>query len=196
MTILRNVFGTTPLDPDELDGLIPLHITTQAGLNEWEQNNIIDAALWLENKFLDTSEILTINFVKKLHLKMFDKTWKWAGKFRLSDKNIGSDWQHILNDLKHLLDDVKFHIDHNVYPIDEIVVRFHHRLVLIHPFVNGNGRLSRMITDKLLVSQQRPRFSWGMINIKDVENVRKNYISALRLADKHDYSLLLKFVRS
>lgn len=43
MIELRNIFGATPLDLNEIDALIPENITTQAELNEWEQRNILEA---------------------------------------------------------------------------------------------------------------------------------------------------------
>jgi Fic-DOC domain mobile mystery protein B len=191
----RDTFGNTPLNPDETAGLIPIHISTQAELNEWEQANIVEAELWLSNQPLKINEILHFDFIKKMHHKMFDKTWRWAGNFRRTNKNIGVDWHTISTQLQHLLDDIIFQIANKAYVIDEIAARFHHRLVFIHPFANGNGRWSRLVTDALLISQNRPRFSWGISNSKNTENIRKRYIKALKEADKHNYSLLLKLIR-
>jgi Fic-DOC domain mobile mystery protein B len=196
MTRLRNIFGITPINPDEMEGLIPTHIINQHELNEWEQANIVEAQLWLNNRKLKTDDILCHDFIKKLHQKMFSKTWRWAGEFRNTDKNIGIDWREIPVQLKNLLDDVKFQVAHKSYVIDEAAVRFHHRLAFIHPFFNGNGRLSRLITDLFLISQRQKEFSWGKLNIEDEENIREKYILALKAGDKHDYSLLLKFVRT
>lgn len=42
--------GATPLNPDEIDGLIPTHITTRAELDRWEQGNINEALLWLQKQ--------------------------------------------------------------------------------------------------------------------------------------------------
>jgi len=192
---LRNTFGTTPLDINEIEGLIPSHITTQSELNEWEQTNILKAELWLNKTMPNNEEILNIEFIKKLHHKMFSDTWHWAGKFRKSNKNIGIDWHLISVQLKYLLDDVKFQLPHKTYSMDEIATRFHHRLVFIHPFANGNGRLSRLITDHFLIAQDHERFTWGQNNFNNSNDTRKTYITALRLADKQDYSLLLKFVK-
>lgn len=80
--------GATPLDPDETHGLIPLHIMTQRDLNEWESENIIKAETWLFSSS-DHGNILTIDFTKLLHKKMFHDTWKWAGQLRTTEKNIG-----------------------------------------------------------------------------------------------------------
>jgi hypothetical protein len=47
ITELECLPGSTPLDPDEANGLIPKHIVTQSQLNEWEQVNILEAEKWL-----------------------------------------------------------------------------------------------------------------------------------------------------
>ncbi len=79
--------GATPLDPDEATGLIPSHIVTQADLNAWEQINITKADQWASRQ--RRRNLLDEGFVRDLHRQMFDKTWRWAGTFRSSDKNIG-----------------------------------------------------------------------------------------------------------
>jgi Fic-DOC domain mobile mystery protein B len=188
--------GSTPLEPDEISGLIPIHITTQAQLNEWEQSNILEAELWITQHAKATDTILAQSFVQQLHKKMFNKTWKWAGQFRKSDKNIGVDWQIIPTQLQLLLDDVKYHIKHQTYSIDKMATRFHHRMVAIHPFANGNGRHARLITDTFLLSLHQPRFTWGKINLTEASQTRMDYIKSLRAADQHDYDPLRKFVRS
>jgi len=89
--------GATPLDPDESTGLIPNHITTQSQLNEWEQNNILEAELWVAQHVWTTELILEQSFMQQLHKKMFDNTWRWAGSFRKTDKSIGVDWRAIVS---------------------------------------------------------------------------------------------------
>jgi Fic-DOC domain mobile mystery protein B len=185
--------GATPLDADELNDLIPTHITTQEELNAWESKNILTGQQWS----LKQREILSDVFIKKLHEKMFDQTWKWAGKYRKSEKNLGISWQQIAQKINDLCADVQYQIDQNSYPKDEIAVRFHHRLVSIHPFPNGNGRLARLMADLLIMQLGQERFSWGMHQDLYSSNVfRKHYISALQSADQGDYSKLLLFCRS
>lgn len=187
--------GATPLDLDEADGLIPLHITTHAQLNEWEHDNILKAETWLTRYKIETETVIALDFVKELHHRMFDKTWSWAGKFRQSNKNIGVDWPIINVTLKNLLDDIDYQIVNNIYPTVELAARFHHRLVAIHAFANGNGRHSRLMTDLLLRSLGQPRFTWGrQQELTNNSKIRTQYIAALRAADRHDYSHLLEFV--
>lgn len=185
--------GATLLEPDELIGLIPSHITTQGQLNEWEQTNILLAEKWARRK----KDILSIEFIQKLHKHMFNKTWKWAGQFRRSGKNIGIDWPMIAVELKKLCDDVRYQLENNSFNIDEIAVRMHHRLVWVHPFPNGNGRHARLMADLLIMQNGFPSFSWGANqNLYESTPIRKQYIAALKLADQGDYSELILFARS
>jgi Fic-DOC domain mobile mystery protein B len=187
--------GATPLDPDEAQGLLLSHITSRNELDRWEQENISEAEAWAFRRM--PRVILTEGFIKRLHKRMFGTVWRWAGKKRDTGKNIGVPVWQIDSELHNLCADCSTWIEHNAYPADEIAVRFHHRLTAIHPFPNGNGRHARLMTDILLVHLlSQPRFSWGSGNLVNAGECRKQYIAALRAADRHDYEQLLKFVRS
>lgn len=187
--------GATPLDPDEAVGLIPSHITTHGQLNEWELVNIVDGERWAFSR--KRKDLLSIGFVRRLHKRMFGDTWRWAGTFRSTEKNIGIDPARIQPALLDLFKDVATQLEHKSYSLDEIAARFSHRLVSIHPFANGNGRLSRTMADLLLVQQGAERFSWGAgKNLVTEGDTRQAYINALRAADARDYASLLAFVRS
>ena len=184
--------GATPLDADELANLIPGHITAQGELNEWEQLNIAQGEKWAHRQ---RKEILDEIFVRRLHRQMFGETWRWAGSFRKSDKNIGVDWLRIGVELKQLLDDARYQIEHSSFPADELAIRFHHRLVAIHPFPNGNGRHARLMADLLVMHLGRPRFTWGSASLVDPNETRQRYIKALQAADARDIAPLLAFAR-
>ncbi|HIJ69797.1 MAG TPA: mobile mystery protein B [Planctomycetes bacterium] len=186
--------GATPLDPNEIEGLIPTHITTRAELDRWEQDNINEALAWIEER--KPKNILNESFIKSLHRRMFCNVWKWAGKFRQSDKSVGVPWHQIHTDLKLLCDDAKYWIDNKTFSEDEIAARFHHRLVAIHLFPNGNGRHARLMADILLeyVFKKRP-FTWGKADLIKSGDDRNKYIESLIAADENDYGLLLQFVR-
>lgn len=186
--------GATPIDMDEVVGLRIGHITTREELNRFEQDNIHEALVWLKSRH--KSDVLTEKFIKTLHKKMFGKVWRWAGAFRRTGKNIGVNWAQIPIFLRGLLMDVRYWMDKKVYPPDEIAVRFHHRLVSIHLFPNGNGRHARLMTDILAETGlgQKP-FTWNTMNIDIGDEVRNEYLAALREADNGDYSKLSVFVR-
>ena len=188
--------GATPLDPDEAAGLVPSHITTQADLNAWEQANILQAVRWVARQ--KKRDLLTEGFVRDLHRRMFDQTWKWAGTFRQSNKNIGVDWTKVAVKLRNLLDNTRFQIDHKVFEPDELVVRFHHQLVWVHAFPNGNGRHARLMADVLAQQLGRPRMTWGGADVELVSmgTVRDRYLKTLREADQGQWSALIAFARS
>ena len=185
--------GATPLDADERASLIPGHITNQRELNEWEQLNILQGEAWAGKQ---RKEILSEAFVRQLHKQMFGDTWRWAGQFRKSDKNIGVDWLKISVELRKLLGDVAAQIEHTSYPPDEVAARFHHRLVAIHPFPNGNGRHARLMADLLAERLGQSRFTWGSRSLVDASATRQAYITALQAADTRNYTPLLVFARS
>jgi len=193
--IFRTHLGGTLLSDDEKQGLIP-NLATQRELNEFEYANIVSAQSWALNpRRLAKAEVLNASYLLDLHKRMFNATWRWAGKFRTTAKTIGVDFHRIAADLAALLGDTQYWIEHQVHPVDEIAVRFHHRLVLIHPFANGNGRHARLATDILSRKLGQPAFPWGAGTGEPVA-IRQAYLDALRRADEQDYAPLFRFARS
>lgn len=185
--------ASTPLSTEEREGLIPSYITLRGELNEAEQENILEADAWA---FSRKRHVLDEKFLNTLHKRMYGKVWRWAGTYRKSQKNIGIAFYNIPTELRAQLDDCRYWVKNNTYPPDEIAARFHHRLVTIHCYPNGNGRHARLAADLLLISLGRERFSWGSANLVDAGATRAAYVAALRAADKHDYGPLFAFVRS
>jgi Fic-DOC domain mobile mystery protein B len=185
--------ANTPLTEEEKEGLIPSYITLRSELNEVEQINIAQGSAWALNRKRD---VLDEEFLRELHRRMYGEVWKWAGATRKTDKNIGIDVYRIVPELHQLLGDVRYWVDHNTYPPDEIAVRFHHRLVAIHVFPNGNGRHARLAADLLAVQLGQPRFPWGGANLVEPKEARETYVAALRAADDHDIGPLLAFARA
>lgn len=190
--------GQTPIDEDEKFGLKISTVSTSQELNEFEQNNIEKAIQWtLKNNF-KKEVILTEQFVKKLHEKMFGDIWKWSGEFRKSNKNIGVDKTIISIELKNLLDDSHYWIENNSYSEDEIAIRTKHRIVSIHLFPNGNGRHSRLFAD-IIVSHifNLSVFSWGSNSDLYKPNQNRHlYIKSLKEADNGNYKPLMHFARN
>ena len=187
--------GATPINEEEKEGLLLLHITNREELNRWEQENINRAIEWCFS--LKTPPLLTIDFVLQLHRKMFSDVWRWAGAFRISEKNIGVPLWQLSTELKKLLDDGTFWIENHTYPNDELAARLHQRLTFIHPFPNGNGRHARLFTElvqKHLLKTET--FTWGAADLAQTGTVRKQYICALHEADRGNYRPLIEFARS
>ncbi len=187
--------GTTPLDPDEAAGLLPAHIATREQLDEWEAENILDGERWAKAA-ARRRDVLDDAFLRELHARMFGATWRWAGTYRTTGKNIGIEPARIAVEVRDLAENTKAQLAGRTASLDEIAARFHHRLVWIHPFPNGNGRHARLLTDLLLAANGAEPFAWGESDLERAGEARERYLAALRAADAKDYAPLLAFVRS
>lgn len=185
--------AATQLTPEEMRDLIPAHIADRRDLNEAEQENILRAQEWALGRRRNP---LSEKFIRQLHGRMLGDVWRWAGDFRHSERNLGIPYYEIPAAVSQLLGDGKAWTEYKTYPPDEIAVRFHHRLVQIHPFANGNGRHARLIADLLVMELGGMRFSWGRGNLRDAGAMRQRYIAALKAADDHNMGPLLAFARS
>jgi Fic-DOC domain mobile mystery protein B len=147
-------------------------------LNELEQQNIATADTW---PFSRKRYILRERFLKGSHRRMFNRVWRWAGKFRTTERNLGVKPHLIETELRKAIDDATYWVENKTYPPDELAVRFHHRLVSVHPFPNGNGRWSRLVADTLIVRLGGSRFTWGGADPRTAGQARESYIAALSL---------------
>jgi len=184
----------TPLEPEEREGLLQTWITYRRDLNEAEQTNIAAGTAWAWRA--RRRDLLSEEFLRRLHKRLFGDVWAWAGEFRKTERNIGIEPVRIPVELRTAFDDARYWIDHETFPPDEIAVRLHHRLVAIHPFPNGNGRTTRLMGDLVVARLGQEPFAWGRQNLTDVSETRARYIAALRAADNHDIGPLLEFARS
>lgn len=186
--------GATPLDPDDIEGLKFKHITTRLQLDELESANITAGLRWIERR--RSGDILADEFVRALHKRLFGDVWIWAGTYRLTEKNIGIDPLQISVQIRILLDDARYWAEHSVFPAKEAAARFHHRMVQIHPFPNGNGRHARIAADIFLWDYfEHPPIEWASGVDLQADSERRNaYILALRAADAGNMVPLFSFV--
>lgn len=191
MDIFEADDNSTPLTAEEKNGLKLKWITLRSELNEAEARNIAQAQLWLASN--KKKDVCSDTFLRNLHKKMFGDVWVWAGEYRITERNIGVAPYQIPIKLIQFFDDLKFWIDNKTYSNHEIAVRLHHKLVQIHPFPNGNGRVSRLMADLVLQKLEGKTLYCGDANLVNVSEVRSKYIDALRKADAGDYTDLLNF---
>jgi len=192
--IFKESDGATPLDPDEMEGLRFKHIQTRGQLDELEQANIQNGIKWLSKQ--KSPDVLSEGFVRELHKKLFGEVWLWAGTFRKTEKSIGIDPIQISIQLRQLLDDATYWIENKTFPPKELAGRFHHKLVYIHLFPNGNGRHSRIMADAILIKiLGEPPIDWaGGYQLGKINERRTQYITALRLADGDNFEALMEFI--
>lgn len=169
---------------------------TDADINQAELLGIATAAEWIKGTRLDVKKV---KFWQRLHKEMFGEVWEWAGKWRQHQPNIGVPPQDIQPQLKQLEDDLVFWLSDQCNMTDlEILARFHHRVVLVHPFPNGNGRWGRLVTDALANREiGLNAFVWAddSGDLRDPESSqRKKYIAAVQAADDGNFNPLMEYL--
>ncbi len=186
--------GNTPIDEDEAHGLRPSWIRTRSDLNDAEAANILKARQAIRPPSVD--DVTDDIWLRKLHQMMFGDVWSWAGSYRLSNRNIGIDWQSISPTVRELGRDCRTWIVHDNR--EDTVARFHHRLVAIHPFPNGNGRHARAAADYLSQALDLAPPTWGANAFDSNTALRAAYLRALRTADRDPENLepLVAFMRN
>jgi Fic-DOC domain mobile mystery protein B len=191
----------TPLTDEERQGL-RLPVLTRKELNRAEAENISRAMTWLflSRRQLRPGSVTREAWLKRLHWRMYDQVWTWAGLYRTTDRNLGVPYWHIRVGMRNLEADAQAWLADTSatrFSDDERAVRFGYRLVAIHPFPNGNGRWSRLASDALIVALGGHRFTWGGASLTDTGQLRRSYITALQAADTvGDFGPLRAFARS
>lgn len=186
--------GATPITAEEQECLKPTWVISRDDLNKAETDNILAGRSWAYRR--RKPDLLTEKFLFELHKRMFGDVWTWAGTIRMTPRNIGVEPYRIPMDLRAVLNDTRYWIENETYGPDEIAIRHHHRLVLIHPFPNGNGRTMRLHADLVVEQLGQQPFTWGRGNLTEAGETRSRYIAALQAADNHDIASLLEFARS
>ncbi len=173
--------GNTPLDVDEQDGLRPTWIRTRSDLNQAELDNILEGRRQVRVP-AEASGVLDDVWLRRLHKRLFGDVWTWAGTYRRTERNIGIEPSRIGVAVRDLVADAALWIEQE--PFELAGARFHHRLVAIHPFPNGNGRHARVATDYLGAALNAPTPTWGAGVARPVAELRRAYLAALRAADR------------
>jgi Fic-DOC domain mobile mystery protein B len=189
--------GSTPLTPEESEGLRLSWVLTRQDLDTAEQASILKALTRAKWQRITVEGLLDDLVLRALHRDMFGTVWTWAGRYRSSERNIGVAPEQVSTGVRDLVADAALWLAaDSPYELHEAAVRFHHRLVAIHPFANGNGRHARAATDLILRASGAPPFTWGARDMRDIAAVRSDYIAALRAADAGDITALMRFVIS
>lgn len=125
---------------------------------------------------------------------MFGDVWDWAGAVRTQDVNIGSPFYNVLGELQWLLDDLHSWSSHTMDMVEQSA-RLHHRAVQIHPFQNGNGRWSRLLSNIWLKLHGSPVVEWPESVVGETSTIREEYLAAVKAADDGDYASLIAMHR-
>ncbi|MDH5426891.1 MAG: mobile mystery protein B [Nitrospirota bacterium] len=189
--------GATP--GGDVSGLILGHLSTPAARNAAEAE-AIDRA-YVKHVFRGRrkkreTEWLTDDFIRKVHADMFGTIWEWGGQYRQTKMNIGVEPHRIREQIKLLTGDfVSWNDPESTMSVVEIAACLQHRLTQIHPFLNGNGRHARLLTDIFFHSRHHPIPQWPQVQLMAQGNqIREVYIRAMKDADAGDITELIQFI--
>ena len=187
--------GATPLD--DISGLLRDDITTRGQLDEAEGLNIVNAVEWLERRRFP--DVFTVEFYQELHSRMYDQVWSWAGTLRSvtgARPNIGVPPERVPMELGRVAMEYRREWEErDEEKLLPFIARYHHALVTVHPFDNGNGRWSRLSCDAVveyLINE--PPIIWATETLVKDSDERSAYIAALKQADQFNYEPLIGYL--
>jgi Fic-DOC domain mobile mystery protein B len=181
--------GETPID--DISGLKHKSVRTRAQLNIVEAQNIQKPTLkYLSGHISKQIAPFTYEWVFRLHGEMFGDVWEWAGSPRQKDVNRGYRAYQIPDQLEQLLRNLKSWPGFGM-SLAQQAAELHHKAVSIHPFMNGNGRWSRMLANIWLRLAGEAPIAWPADSIGAESTIRKDYLAALKKADDGDFGELI-----
>jgi len=197
MNLNKGLEGETPLD--DISGLRLSWVRTSSALDKAEYRNIAAAIeKYLSGRPSRRAAPFTANWMLKLHGEMLGDVWRWAGKIRNAELNIGIEWMLIPDRMEELARDAAFwrqceDADRDL--LSEAAI-LHHRAVRIHPFLGGNGRWARLLAEIWLRQHSHAGINWpeNVLPAKD-SPIRLEYIAALKTADAGDVDPLIELHR-
>ncbi len=139
------------------------------------------------NFIRETKEHISVRFILELHRIIFKNSKSFAGEFRKKGEEVvvkdgfgnivhyGAPQSRVLGLLKELIE--WYDKNKNKYPALVLAVVVHNQFENIHPFLDGNGRIGRILLNNILIKNN---LSPVNINLRN----RKEYYLALQEYEK------------
>lgn len=162
---LRPDYGETLVPEEEKDALTdaarealgdPIRKADLYSLEQLIQDEVADEYVaHVIDGSLTTHQVLTDHLVRELHERLYGPVWQWGGRQRARETNIGIAPEHIAVELRSSLDDLRWQWEHGTGISPRwLGIAAHAALVRIHPFVDGNGRVTRLLADLVHLAAQ------------------------------------------
>lgn len=141
-------------------------------------------------------EPMTEEYIKHLHFLLTEHTIDYRhpgavpGEYTTMDMAAGDtifgDHKTLIAQVPKLLASTNRALESGALPVMELAARFHAYFEYLHPFRDGNGRLGRLLVNKILLSKNHP-----ILIIPT--SARDEYITCLKLFRKDSPDHLVQF---
>ena len=179
---------------DDISGLRLRHVRTIPQLAAVEFESIALAnAKYLAAVPSRREAPFTVRWMMGLHREMLGSVWSWAGKRRTTEGwNIGVAVIQIETMLEDLSRDVAYWRS-SAGKRHEYAAMLHHRAVYIHPFLNGNGRWARLLSQIWQFQETGTYTRWPERDLFNGRStLRTEYMAALKAADNGYFEALVR----
>ncbi len=173
-----------------------LHITDLA---EMEEAELVLLEKLYESVLIERLPLrtITVEDLVHWHQQWLGNLYDWAGELRSVNTSKGGFMFAAAGQIQRLLAEFERNCLTRYTPasgddtaaLAQAIAITHAELVLIHPFVEGNGRLSRLLADVMAVQAGREPLDYSAWDAN-----RERYFSAIRAAMGRDYEILIQLV--
>lgn len=177
-----------------------IQIKEERGL--WKASSYVHK---IAKRLVRRKEPVRIRYILEAHRILFSETNEKdvAGKYRRNDPTVtrvdGTDldvpnWTKVGDQMAVLDEELKVGTSQLTHPstskeyakIIDLAIKTSHRLTQIHPFHNGNGRMSRLLINFVLARAELPFIA--------VKEDKPTYLNSMLQADKCDIGQLRRLV--
>lgn len=186
MDTFSNKYDSEDKDIDPSTGLLrnKLGLKSQSELELAEERCLVDAYRIAASKFSEIHSFTEAD-ICALHRIFMGTIYEWGGLYRTVD--LGTEdirWCHA----KYINPEMRKYESYltNLTPFTPYLkrkellnrlARIHGELIVIHPFRDGNGRVTRLLCDLLLMQAEIEPFGQKLF---DEEGIREEYFKAIR----------------
>ena len=136
----------------------------------------------IESGIINDIEVGTTKGLQQIHSYIFDGLYDFAGKIR--SQNISKGGFMFANAL--YLSDILKQIDNMPENTIQEIVEKYVEMNIAHPFMEGNGRSTRIWLDQILIRSLKKCVDWSKID-------KNNYLEAMRISPS-DSSKIFKLI--
>lgn len=175
-----------------LKNLLNITHKRKMDIKEWEalQHAITNAI-----HAYDTLHQFTTHDIRKLHHTWLSNIYPWADQYRCVNVAKGNFHFAAANQIEKLMTHLdKKHLKKytpcnftNLDKIKEAIAIVHVELILIHPFRDGNGRVTRLIADLMALQAGLPLLNFAGIK----GNKKQEYFRAVQLGMTENYEPMI-----